>query len=151
MQPPRRSVKKCIGVDISEVSIISQRFVASAKTQIVLNHPLDCMNPMRSDDWAPAWVAENRHPSFLDFGGGTVGQEFEQMIHGQFSQGIALYASRHFTTSIIKALTDVLRRWGNMPATDVINLARNEKNSTRDFSLAYVGVYPVNIFPLQCR
>ena len=73
------------------------------------------------------------------------------MIHGQFSQGIALYASRHLTTNIIKPLTDVLRRWGNMPATDVINLARNEKNSTRDFSLAYVGVYPVNIFPLQCR
>jgi len=43
-----------------------------------------------------------------------------------------------------RVLTDVRRRWGNMPATDVINLACNEKDSTRDFSLAYIGMYPMN-------
>ena len=32
-----------------------------------------------------------------------------------------------------------------MPATDIINLVRNEKDSTRDFSLAYIGMHPMNI------
>ena len=31
------------------------------------------------------------------------------------------------------------RRWGNTPATDVINLACNEKTETKDFSLAFIG------------
>jgi len=31
------------------------------------------------------------------------------------------------------------RRWGNTPATDVINLANNEKNEKKDFSLAFIG------------
>ena len=31
-------------------------------------------------------------------------------------------------------------RWGNTPATDVINLANNEKNEKKDFSLAFIGV-----------
>jgi len=31
------------------------------------------------------------------------------------------------------------RRWGNTPATDVINLANNENNEKKDFSLAFIG------------
>jgi len=31
------------------------------------------------------------------------------------------------------------RRWGNTPATDVINLANNEKDEKKDFSLAFIG------------
>ena len=38
-----------------------------------------------------------------------------------------------------------------MPATDVINLARNEKDSRRDFSLAYIGMYPMDILLLYHR
>ena len=33
-----------------------------------------------------------------------------------------------------------LCRWGNTPAMDVINLACNEKDANRDFSLAFVGL-----------
>jgi len=49
-----------------------------------------------------------------------------------------------------RVLNDVRGRWGNMPATDVINLACNEKDSARDFSLAYIGMY-MNILPLHHR
>jgi len=56
---------------------------------------------MRSDDWTPACVAENRLPSFVDFGSGTLGQEFEQKKREEFSTGISLYASRHFITIMI--------------------------------------------------
>jgi len=52
---------------------------------------------MRSEEWTPAWVAENRLPSFVDFGNNTFGQEFEQKMRGEFEGGIALYANSQFT------------------------------------------------------
>ena len=36
-------------------------------------------------------------------------------------------------------------RWGNTPAMDVINLAYNEKDAMRDFSLAFVGLYSIQL------
>ena len=38
-----------------------------------------------------------------------------------------------------------------MPAMDVINLARNEKDLTLDFSIAYIGMHPMNTLPLHHR
>ena len=57
---------------------------------------------MRSDNWTPAWVAENRLPSFIDFGNGSFSQEFEQKKREEFSSGVSLYASRDFTTIMIE-------------------------------------------------
>ena len=59
---------------------------------------LVCQNPMRFDDYATAWVAENRLPSFVDLGGGTLSQGFEQKIHEGLSVGISLF---NFTTIMI--------------------------------------------------
>ena len=60
---------------------------------------------MRSDEWTPAWVAENRLPSFVGFGSSTFSQEFEQRAQGrdEFSSGISLYASSHFTTIVVQS------------------------------------------------
>ncbi|KAF8626500.1 hypothetical protein AX17_006553 [Amanita inopinata Kibby_2008] len=72
-------------------------------------HKQDCKNPMMSTDWKPAWTREGRRPSFMS-------DNKDQDI---LSKGAAL--------------------WGNMPAIDVINLTANEKDPTRDFSLAFVA------------
>ena len=40
------------------------------------------------------------------------------------------------------------RKWGNTPATDVINLANNEKNEKKDFSVAFIGA---STLFLRCR
>ena len=32
-----------------------------------------------------------------------------------------------------------LPRWGNIPAMDVVNLANNENDKTKDLSLAFIG------------
>lgn len=41
-----------------------------------------------------------------------------------------------------------LRRWGNTPAMDLINLSDNEKAKDKDFSLAFIGM---DIFYIQSR
>jgi hypothetical protein len=80
----------------------------------------------------PAWDRECRRPSFItDM---TFGQDFRQKKFEEFSVGLSLYASC-FSPRVELTFC----RWGNTPATDVINLARNEKTETKDFSLAFIG------------
>ncbi|KAF8800836.1 hypothetical protein BYT27DRAFT_7245483 [Phlegmacium glaucopus] len=95
-------------------------------------HKRDCKNRMRSENWMPIWVVENRLPSFINSENSE--QEFERRGKEEFATGCSL--------------------WGNTPATDVINLAYNEKDARRDFSLAFVAsgdlrhvVHTINALP----
>ena len=45
-----------------------------------------------------------------------------------------------FLPTKLRAGFNIIHRWGNTPAIDVINLAYNEKDASRDFSLAFVGM-----------
>ncbi|KAF8800718.1 hypothetical protein BYT27DRAFT_7342339 [Phlegmacium glaucopus] len=95
-------------------------------------HKRDCKNRMRSENWMPIWIVENRLPSFIN--NEKLEQEFERRGKEEFSTGCSL--------------------WGNTPAMDVINLAYNEKDAMRDFSLAFVAsgdlrhvVHTINALP----
>ncbi|KAF8800717.1 hypothetical protein BYT27DRAFT_7199539 [Phlegmacium glaucopus] len=95
-------------------------------------HKQDCKNRMRSENWMPIWVVENRLPSL--FSNENAEQDFERRGKEEFSTGCSL--------------------WGNTPAIDVINLAYNEKDARRDFSLAFVAsgdlrhvVHTINALP----
>ncbi|RXW19088.1 hypothetical protein EST38_g6766 [Candolleomyces aberdarensis] len=77
---------------------------------------------MKSSDWHPSWVTENRTPSFISTS--EPSQEDEKDIQellnpGDFNGGSVL--------------------WGNMPAIDLINLGANEADAQKDFSLAFVA------------
>jgi hypothetical protein len=88
---------------------------------------------MLSVNWTPGWVEEDRPPSFVDL--------FDEGWRmDEFDNGISLYAS---LVSRYK-VADIRSRWQDKPAMDVINLPMNEKDSTRDFSLAYVGTHSTN-------
>ncbi|EDR07431.1 uncharacterized protein LACBIDRAFT_298608 [Laccaria bicolor S238N-H82] len=80
-------------------------------------HKRDCKDPMLAKGWKPAWIVEHRRASFLN--GMSPFEEFLQKGMDEFSSGVSL--------------------WGNMPAMDVLNLPKNEKDSTTDFSLAFVA------------
>ncbi|KDR66739.1 hypothetical protein GALMADRAFT_106135 [Galerina marginata CBS 339.88] len=80
-------------------------------------HKGDCKNPMRSESWMPAWSREGRSPSFVT--GMSLEEEFDQKKIEEFSVGMSL--------------------WGNTPAMDLINLASNEKDGEKDFSLAFIA------------
>ncbi|KAJ8587573.1 hypothetical protein M405DRAFT_863636 [Rhizopogon salebrosus TDB-379] len=78
-------------------------------------HKHNCKNPLKSNDWKPAWVIESRFPtSFFS----DPGESFA-MQAGEFGVGLSL--------------------WGNVPAIDLINLAKNEKDASQDFSIALVA------------
>ncbi|KAG2123462.1 hypothetical protein DEU56DRAFT_48468 [Suillus clintonianus] len=72
-------------------------------------HKCDCKNHLKSDDWKPAWIVEKRLPAALS-------EESVAAHIVEFDSGLSL--------------------WGNMPAMDLINLAKNEKDASQDFSIA---------------
>ncbi|KAM6494778.1 protein of unknown function (DUF4470) domain containing protein [Amanita muscaria] len=80
-------------------------------------HKQDCKNSMRSADWTPSWIRERRSPSFITDTPEI--DDFEQLQKEEFSVGMSL--------------------WGNTPAVDVINLACNENDAKKDFSLAFIA------------
>ncbi|KAF8151754.1 hypothetical protein B0H34DRAFT_801437 [Crassisporium funariophilum] len=77
-------------------------------------HKRDCKNPMRSQDWKPTWT---RPGSLVT--SETTQEGLDRKKMDQFSTGLSF--------------------WGNTPAMDMINLAMNEKDSTKDFSLAFIA------------
>ncbi|KAJ3506035.1 hypothetical protein NMY22_g17377 [Coprinellus aureogranulatus] len=77
------------------------------------SHKKACKNPMRSKDWQPDWVVENRLPVFL---GGKVLQD-ERDKKGDLDHGCPL--------------------WGNTPSFDVVNLLANEGDRSVDLNLAF--------------
>lgn len=98
------------------------------------HHKRDCKNQMRSEDWMPIWAVENRLPSFVNRDNETFEEEFRRTRTEEFSTGCSL--------------------WGNTPAMDVINLAYNENDASRDFSIAFVAsgdlrhvVHTINALP----
>jgi hypothetical protein len=100
---------------------------------------LGCKNRMRSEDWMPIWTVENRLPLFIsDEVPQTFGEEFQRMRNEEFSVGCSLYVKYVF---FYLNSGFNYHRWGNTPAMDVINLPYNEKDASRDFSLAFVGLY----------
>ncbi|KDR68208.1 hypothetical protein GALMADRAFT_1354647 [Galerina marginata CBS 339.88] len=95
-------------------------------------HKRDCKNLIKSSDWKPIWILENRLPSFLT----EASEEYFHESPTEFSSGYAL--------------------WGNTPAMDVVNLSCNEKDATKDFSLAFIAsgdlrhvVKTINSLPLN--
>lgn len=79
-------------------------------------HKQDCKNPLRSNDWDPAWLRECRSPMFVN--GMNASDILQEQMHGPF-KGICL--------------------WGNIPAMDLINLHDNENDVTKDFNIAFVA------------
>ncbi|OJA20467.1 hypothetical protein AZE42_04908 [Rhizopogon vesiculosus] len=78
-------------------------------------HKDDCKNPLKSNDWKPAWVVENRLPmSFFSKPGDSFPTQVDEL-----SRGISL--------------------WGNVPAIDLINLRKNENDASQDLSIALVA------------
>ncbi|KAF5361312.1 hypothetical protein D9758_010291 [Tetrapyrgos nigripes] len=74
----------------------------------------NCKHKLRSKDWKPEWVEEQRRPSFMDDGA----------------------ESSHTRFGVSRSL------WGNMPAFDILNLKANEGLETsinRDLALAFVA------------
>ncbi|TFK38372.1 hypothetical protein BDQ12DRAFT_705388 [Crucibulum laeve] len=80
-------------------------------------HKLDCRSLVRSDSWKPSWVTEGRRPSFIC--DETLQEEFTRRTTDEFAIGASL--------------------WGNTPAMDVINLLKNENDSKKNFSLAFIA------------
>ncbi|KAJ2915807.1 hypothetical protein MD484_g4592, partial [Candolleomyces efflorescens] len=69
---------------------------------------------MRSNEWKPSWANEDRLPGFIEMD--PKAPTLEKTL---FDGGSSL--------------------WGNMPAVDLINLAGNEADAMKDFSLAFVA------------
>ncbi|KAL6308530.1 hypothetical protein BKA93DRAFT_762976 [Sparassis latifolia] len=83
-------------------------------------HKRDCKSKIRSNTWQPAWVVEGRPPSFIsEDSDESPAEEFHRTEREEFSTGLAL--------------------WGNMPAIDVINFNENEKDASKDLSVAFVA------------
>ncbi|KAJ2921018.1 hypothetical protein H1R20_g16078, partial [Candolleomyces eurysporus] len=80
-------------------------------------HKRDCKSPIKSEDWLPSWVWEDRLPIFMR--DETPEDAFYRRLTGEFDRGCAL--------------------WGNVPAMDVINLGTNENDATKDLSIAFVA------------
>ncbi|OAX32095.1 hypothetical protein K503DRAFT_20610 [Rhizopogon vinicolor AM-OR11-026] len=78
-------------------------------------HKHDCKNPLKSSDWKPGWVVENRYPASFFYKPGE-----SLLTHaGEFCRGLSL--------------------WGNVPAIDLINLPKNENDASQDLSIALVA------------
>ncbi|OJA14610.1 hypothetical protein AZE42_07966 [Rhizopogon vesiculosus] len=78
-------------------------------------HKHDCKNPLKSSDWKPGWVVENRRPASFFYGPGE-----SILTHAsEFCRGLSL--------------------WGNVPAIDLINLPKNENDASQDLSIALVA------------
>ena len=58
---------------------------------------LGCKKGIRSEDWMPIWIVENRPPSFISNEvAQTFDEEFRRMRNEEFSVGFSLYVSFTF-------------------------------------------------------
>ncbi|TFY58925.1 hypothetical protein EVG20_g7975 [Dentipellis fragilis] len=80
-----------------------------------------CLN-CKSDSWKPDWVVERRSPSFIVGGDIDTADQWAQWLQHK-DQELAL--GKHL--------------WGNVPATDIVNLANNEGDSKVDLSLVFAA------------
>ncbi|TFK25256.1 hypothetical protein FA15DRAFT_590857 [Coprinopsis marcescibilis] len=83
----------------------------------------DCKDHIRSKDWRPVWIRERRPPSFLNHGP-------PDNLESKFGKHIMAGP---------QALGIGLSLWGNSPAFDAINLAKNEMDPSRDFAIAFAA------------
>ena len=87
-------------------------------------HKGDCKSPLMKPTWRPSWVVEARRPAFIN----AVGNSFvDQLAHGRQKY-----------------------LWGNVPATDILNLQQNEGvDFTKDLRLLFAGTrYATRLDPL---
>ncbi|KAF9543453.1 hypothetical protein CPC08DRAFT_823704 [Agrocybe pediades] len=84
-------------------------------------HKSDCKDPIRSVNWQPSWVAEGREANSYAQGATIPGWKSLSVNEMQFAFGLHI--------------------WGNIPATDTLNIKMNEGSaaSNYDFNLAYVA------------
>ncbi|KAF8880175.1 hypothetical protein BD779DRAFT_1100242 [Infundibulicybe gibba] len=77
-------------------------------------HKVDCKSPYLLPSWRPGWVQQNRAPTFV--------------THGSKSAQVPFGASAGYL-------------WGNVPAIDFLNLARNEKKAAmdQDFKICFAA------------
>ncbi|EPQ57737.1 hypothetical protein GLOTRDRAFT_35487 [Gloeophyllum trabeum ATCC 11539] len=101
----------------SQVSSDNEPGVAACQRQHWPLHKRDCKDPLMASDWKPAWERERRLPSFISSGKEGPGWNIR-------AQG-PLMMARHL--------------WGNMPAVDLVNLDKNEKDHGTDLTLACVA------------
>ncbi|KAJ6576027.1 hypothetical protein DFH09DRAFT_980979 [Mycena vulgaris] len=99
-------------------------------------HKSDCKDPIRSKEWQPRWVLEQRSPSFMS------DKEEPKKPWAESLERISVGSSL----------------WGNMPAVDIINLPRNEADLTKDLALVFAAsgdlrnvLYTVNQLPLNYK
>ncbi|CAL1708496.1 unnamed protein product [Somion occarium] len=104
-----------------------------SKTQHWRLHKNDCKDPIRSPNWKPAWIVEKRSPTFMS-GNNTLNERWQNDV-----DRIALTRAH---------------LWGNIPAYDVLALARNETVLGKDYNVAFVAsgdlrnvVFTVNGLP----
>lgn len=95
---------------------------------------------MRSDKWHPCWRVEGRRPSFISQTQTTL----SSLEVGEFNGGCSLWVMVSPVTLLVLTVTPSNSSWGTLPAMDIINLAQNEEDKTRDFNLAFVGMAPVS-------
>ncbi|OJA14611.1 hypothetical protein AZE42_07967 [Rhizopogon vesiculosus] len=102
---PPPEMLPCANVDVAKYKVCPKQGTKAC----------NCKNRLKSNDWKPAWVVENRLPTsfFAKPGGGS------PMQADQLSKGISL--------------------WGNVPAIDLINLGKNENDASQDLSIALVA------------
>lgn len=82
-------------------------------------HKVDCKSPLRNPSWKPAWEVEQRAPTFLN---------------GSDHKSVTSHGGKKYL-------------WGNVPAIDLLQLAKNEgKNTTQDLHLLLAGTY---FLPIQ--
>ncbi|RDB18739.1 hypothetical protein Hypma_014684 [Hypsizygus marmoreus] len=84
-------------------------------------HKSDCKDPIRSKDWTPGWVREEREPTFISGSGAGPDKDWAKRLQKEEPLAIGLHL------------------WGNIPAMDILNLRKNEGSSRRDLSLAFVA------------
>ncbi|KAA1477214.1 hypothetical protein DENSPDRAFT_828525 [Dentipellis sp. KUC8613] len=81
-------------------------------------HKKDCKDSLRSESWKPLWILENRSPSFI------TDDAADDNLWPQ-SQDLAFMIGKHL--------------WGNVPATDIVNLINNENDTNVDLSLVFAA------------
>ena len=101
---------------------------------------IDCNDAVRSENWSPGWVIENRAPILTR---SNEGFSDAQKAGKEFGLGMNLYAIYFYDASADpKSRAGI--RWGKIPAMDLLNLPGNEGCSNQDLSLACIGLHPVH-------
>ncbi|KAI0315993.1 hypothetical protein OF83DRAFT_1245784 [Amylostereum chailletii] len=97
------------------------------------SHKTNCKDRHKNVAWRPRWVQEGREPSFIDGNERDSDTDWREEVH-PLGRGMSL--------------------WGNMPATDILNLPRNEGLSPGNLAIAFAAsgdlrnvIRTVNVLP----